>query len=115
MKTETKVQTAVAARIAGEDIKPGDFVTILNEIIELPSFLWSCSGFSLPMDEPVCTRFMPRDAGLPLKVVTVCLPFVYAKRPRGGLATFDTRRQQLVRLDSKSGRVVWKRLRKASK
>ena len=115
MKTEIKAQTTVAARIAGEDIKTGDFVTVLNEIVELPSFLWSCSGSPLPMDEPVCTRFMPREAGLPLKVITVCLPFVYAKRARGGLATFDTRRQQLVRLDSQIGRDVWKRLRRASK
>ena len=115
MKTETKAQTTVAARIAGEDIKTADFVTILNEIVELPSFLWSCSGSPLPMDEPVCTRFTPREAGLPLKVIAVCLPFIYARRASGGLATLDTRRQQLVRLEPEIGRVVWTRLRKGSK
>ena len=48
--TETNFQTTVAARIAGEDINQGDYVTVLNEIVELPSFLWSCSGVALPAD-----------------------------------------------------------------
>ncbi len=108
-------QTTVAVRISGEDIKPGDFVTILNEIIELPSFLWACSGTTLPPDEPVRTRFMPKEAGQPFRVIAVCLPFVYVKRPQGKLATFDTRQQQLVRLDRASGRKVWKQLRSALK
>jgi hypothetical protein len=36
--------TSVVARIAGEDLKPGDFVTALTEMIELPSFLWCCDS-----------------------------------------------------------------------
>lgn len=115
METETKPQTTVAARVAGEDIKLGDYVTVLNEIVELPSFLWSCSGGTLPADEPVRLRYMPSDAGQPYKVVSVCLPFVYTERPRGGTTTFDTRQSQLVRLDAKSGRTIWKRLRKPFK
>ena len=113
--TETNYQTTVAARVAGEDIKQGDYVTVLNEIVELPSFLWSCSGSTLPADEPVRIRYMPSDAGLPFKVVAVCLPFVYTKRPKGGTKTFDTRQNQLVRLDPDSGHAVWKRLRKTLK
>ncbi|MCA9150340.1 MAG: hypothetical protein KDA92_13610 [Planctomycetales bacterium] len=105
--------TTVAARIAGEDIKPGDFVAVLSEVIELPSFFWSCSSVTLPVDEPVRSRYLPRDAGQPFRVVAICLPFVYANRPRGSLATFDIRRHQLVRLDPQSGREVWKRLRKS--
>ena len=113
--TETNYQTTVAARVAGEDIKQGDYVTVLNEIVELPSFLWSCSGSTLPADEPVRIRYMPSDAGQPFKVVAVCLPFVYTKRPKGGTKTFDTRQNQLVRLDPDSGHAVWKRLRKSLK
>ncbi len=117
MKTisETNVSTNVAVRIAGEDIQPGDFVTVLNEIIELPSFLWSCSNSMLPTDEVVRVRYMPREAGLPFKVNSVCLPFVYANRPQGKPVTLDTRRQQLVRLDPKTGRKVWKRMRNGAK
>ena len=119
MKTTTesrsKTVTTVAARIAGEDIAKGDYVTILSEIIELPSYLWDCSGISQPIDELVRLRYLPRAAGEPHKVVAVCLPFVYTKRPKGGTKTFDTRQNQLVRLDPDSGRTVWKRLRKSLK
>ncbi len=109
--TESTSATTVAARIAGEDINQGDYVTLLNEIVELPSFLWGCSGATLPTDEPVRTRYMPRDAGQPCKVIAVCLPFVYVKRPKGGIVIFDTRRQQLVRVDPDRGRRVWKQMR----
>ncbi|MCA9216544.1 MAG: hypothetical protein KDB27_25920 [Planctomycetales bacterium] len=117
METTTEIndQTTVAARVAGEDIKRGDYVTVLNEIVELPSFLWSCSSTTLPADEPVRIRYMPRDAGQPFKVVAVCLPFVYTKRPNGGTTTFDTRQNQLVRLAPDSGRVAWKRMGKSLK
>ena len=112
--TEANYQTTVAARVAGEDIKRGDYVTVLNEIVELPSFLWCCGG-TLPADEAVRIRYMPSDAGEPFKVVDVCLPFVYTKGPKGGMTTFDTRQNQLVRLDPDSGRRVWKQLRKTLK
>ena len=119
MKTKTesrsKVVTTVAKRIAGEDIAKGDYITILSEIIELPSYLWSCSDFSQPIDELVRIRYLPRTVGEPHKVVAVCLPFVYAKRPRGNLTAFDTRQQQLVRLDRDSGRLLWKQMRKVAK
>ena len=118
-KTETRFRSktaiTVAARIAGEDIAKGDYITILSEIIELPSFLWNCSSISLPIDEPVRTRYLPRAVGEPHKVVAVCLPFVYARRPRGSLIAFDTRQQQLVRLDRDIGRSLWKQMRKAAK
>jgi len=113
--TRSPSATTVAARIAGEDIAKGDYVSILSEIIELPSFLWSCSSVSLPVDEPVRTRYLPRTAGEPHKVVAVCLPFVYAKGPSGKLLAFDTRQQQLVRLDAKNGRWLWRQMRKADK
>ncbi len=114
-KTQPKSHTNVAARIVGEDIKRGDYVSVLNEIFELPSFLWCCTSSTLPPDEPVRSRYMSREAGQPFKVIVVCLPFVYARRPLGKLHTFDTRRHQLVRLDSESGRSVWKRMRKLLK
>lgn len=114
MKTKSKNQpdTTVAARIAGEDIRLGDYVTVLNEIVELPSFLWCCSDATLQPDEPVRTRYIARNAGQPFKVTAVCLPFVYAKHPRGSVSTFDIRLMHLVRLDRKSGRQVWKEIRK---
>ena len=113
--TETPSTTTVAARIAGEDINQGDYVTVLNEIVELPSYLWSCSGATLPADELVRIPYKPSDAGQPYKVIAVCLPFVYVKRPRGGVNVIDTRQQQLVRLDPDHSRMVWKQMRKTLK
>ena len=89
--SENRIKTTVAARIAGEDIKGGDYGTVLNEMIELPSYLWCCSSISYPPEEPIRIRYMPREAGKPLKVVGVCLPFVYAKNEQGRLVTIDTR------------------------
>ena len=110
--TKTKSRTTVAARVAGEDIRQGDYVTVLNEALEFMSFLWNGSGAALPPDELVRVSYTPSDAGQPYKVYAVCLPFVYVKRPRGGIETIDIRQKQLVRLDRKSGRAVWKRMRK---
>jgi hypothetical protein len=107
--------TTVATRIAGEDIAKGDYVTILSEIIELPSYLWSNSAISQPVDELVRLRYLPSEAGAPYKVVAVCLPFVYAKAPKGNLTAFDTRQQQLVRLDRDNGRSLWKQMGKTKK
>ncbi len=113
--TETTSQITVAARIAGEDIKPGDFVTVLNELREWPSFMWSNSGISLPADELVCIRHMPSDAGELHKVIAVCLPFVYVKQTQGDVFPIDTRQQQLVRLDSANAQLVWKQMTRKSK
>ncbi|OYP34162.1 hypothetical protein [Rhodopirellula sp. MGV] len=109
--TENHFSTQVVTRVAGEDIRPGDFVTVLNEMIELPSFLWGCSAGIVSAEEPIRSVYKPQDAGNPSKVVAVCLPFVYVKRAFGGIRVFDTRRHQLVRLDRQTGRMVWKRLR----
>ena len=117
MNTTAKTQrdTSVAARIAGEDIQPGDFVTILHETVELPSFLWNCSDTTLPADELVRVRYLPNVPGQPHKVIAICLPFVYVKCPRANVFAFDVRQQQLVRLDRESAREVWKQIRKKSK
>ncbi len=102
--------TTVASRIAGEDIRRGDYVTALNEVVELPSFLWDCSSISIAPEEPIRFRYMPHDAGKPLKVLRVCLPFVYAKDRLGNVVTIDTRRRQLVLLDRSCAKQVWKEL-----
>ena len=106
---------SVAARVAGEDIRNGDYVTALNEVVEVPSFLWCCPESPLPTDEPVRTIYKPDDAGRPFKVIAVCLPFVYTKQLEGGTAIFDTRKHQLVRLSRSTGRAMWKRMRKNRK
>ena len=45
----------------------------------------------------------------------VCLPFVYARDTSPKQVIFDIRRHQLVRLESRVGRKVWQRMRRACK
>ena len=50
MNTESTLQAEVktAATVAGEDLARGDFVSLLNETVEFPSFLWNCCDSTLP-------------------------------------------------------------------
>lgn len=110
-KSATELEPKAAATVAGEDLARGDYVSFLNETVDLPSFFWDGCGAGLSPHELVRLKLIPCDAGQPLKVIAVCLPFVYAKAPRGETATIDTRRTQLVRLDRRCAKVVWKALR----
>lgn len=97
-------------RVAPEDLRPGDFVAVLYQVVEFPSFFW----FDAPLTErhePVRMRCLPADGGQPLKVKAVCLPFVFAKHPCGRRQTLDVRAVQLARLDGEYARKVWKHLR----
>ncbi len=105
----------LATRLAPEDIRSKDFIAVLNQVYELPSFLWSCSGSIMSNDEPIRLCLMSRDPGKPFKVKAVCLPFVYAVDCAGKQVAFDVRQHQLVRLDSTVGKKVWKKMRKSQK
>lgn len=104
-------KTSVAARVAGEDLKPGDYIALSRETLELPSFFWCGTSTMGSQDEPVRIHLLSRDSGSPFKIITVCLPFIYAKKPSGAIVTFDLRRSELLRLDASKGRKVFKLLK----
>jgi hypothetical protein len=101
----------LAASVAPEDLKLGEYVAILNEVIELPSFLWLDSP-ATTREEPVRIRRIPPSSGVPYKVKAICLPFVFVKDPNGRAETIDVRRAQLARLNDHYAEVVWRSLRK---
>lgn len=107
---ETNSSIAVAQNVSGEDIKEGDFVTARSEVVEWPSFYWDCSSIELPPHEPVRTRYITSESGRPFKVMAVCLPFIYAEQPDGGIKTFDVRKHQMVRLQFNRAQEVWKKM-----
>jgi len=117
MKTSTESDSIItlAAIVAGEDVACGDFVALLNTTYEVPSYMWDAGPAMLPIDELVRLRMIPSDAGVPLKVFGVCLPFLYVKSSSGELKTLDLRRQQIVRLDRACAKEVWDELKPASK
>ena len=107
----TSDETNVARPLAGEDLRCGDFVSVLYEIVEWPSFFWTCNP-SLPADEPVRLPTRPSDSGTPLKVKSICLPFVFVKTPTGQHRTLDVRKHRLARLHDEYAEAVWKALRR---
>jgi hypothetical protein len=113
MKTNAKceLETTVAATVSGEDVSCGDYVALLSAIYELPTYLWTSGSDFLPASEIIRLKLIPDEAGAPLKVFAICLPFVYALTSSGEMKTLDLRRQQIVRLDRGCAKQVWKQLR----
>ncbi len=107
-KTE---RTSLAALVAPEDLKIGDFVAVLNEIAEYPAIVWCDPGMDAT-DDLVRVQFCATDGGMPLKVKAICLPFVYVESPVGSTQTIDIRRIQLVRLKKRYSKTIWKDLHK---
>lgn len=109
--TKIRPEPTLAATVSNEDINCGDYVALLNEYVDVPSYLWDMCGTSLAPHDMVRLKVMPTEAGRPFKVIAVCLPFVYAKSPTNEFETFDIRRMQLVRLERKCAKVLWKQMR----
>lgn len=101
--------TSVAAIVAPEDLRRGDFVAALSVIVELPSFLWA-ETLSSDRCELVRLRRLPTEGRVPMKVKAICLPFVFVKLPCGAFQTIDIRLTSLVRLDQCYAKTVWKTL-----
>ena len=101
--------------LAPEDVRAGDYVTLLHVVYELPSFFW-CGGVgTIRPDEPVRIPFVPNNGGVPLRVRSICLPFILVKAPSGELRNLDVRRYRLARLDPAHARAAWTARKKCLK
>ena len=107
----TTDKTSLAASVAPEDLRCGDFVAVLNEILECPSFFW-CDLVGSAPDQLVRLRTCASEGGTPLKIKAICLPFVFLKSPDGFSQTVDVRQVELVRLNKRYAKIVWKEHRK---
>jgi hypothetical protein len=112
---QAAAEASLARALAPEDVRPGDFVAVLYEVVEYPSWFWCADEFRLPRDELTRVRFTPYDDATPLRVQAVCLPFVLVREPCGRERTLDVRRRQLARLDKNYGAQAWRAYRKARK
>ncbi len=104
--------TAVATRLAPEDLRPGQDVAILTEVLECPGWLWLGDSPGGRADEMIRLQHTPRNGGRPLRIKAVCLPFVLVVRADGRCRTVDVRRVQLVKLDRGFAKLVRKGLRR---
>ena len=102
----------LAKPLAPEEVREGDFVAVLHEIYELPSYLWCAESFQMPLEQPVRIQLIPDDGGLPLKVQSICLPFVFVKDSAGEPRNLDVRKCRLARLDRAYAKTVWKARKK---
>ena len=98
----------MAKPLAPEEIRLGDFVSLLHIVYEVPSFFWCNDATTQPPEELVRLCCLPESAGVPLRVKSVCLPYVLVKHPGGGRRTLDVRRCRLARLDKKYATAAWK-------
>lgn len=99
--------------LAPEDIRVDDYLAVSSFVIEIPGFLLCGDVPMAKPDEMIRMSCLPCDASEPMRVVSVCLPFVFVRRPDGGYATLDTRRHRLSRLDAAYGRRVFRKLKKS--
>jgi len=107
----TDLKTAKA--LAPEDVRTGDYVALLHVVREIPSFWWCGEMGPIRADEPVRIPFLPNNGGMPLRVRSVCLPFILVKTPSGNLRHLDVRRHRLARLDPKHALAAWKACKKS--
>ncbi len=106
---------SIISTLAPEDIQPGMFIAV-HKIMEEHLPFWYCDDSALSdHNQPLRMTLLPDNSGVPYKVKSVCIPYVYATNAIGKPRIFDLRRHRLVRLDPEFGRMVWQGLKKACK
>ncbi|MFO1023092.1 MAG: hypothetical protein U0903_20730 [Planctomycetales bacterium] len=103
-----ETDSKLAKTLAPEDVRAGDYVAVLHEVVELPWFLMCHDSMTVPPEEMIRISTIPKGGGVPLRVRSVCLPFILVKTPSGGMRNLDVRRHKLARLDRSHALAVWK-------
>jgi hypothetical protein len=106
--------STLAKALAPEEVQRGDYIALLNEVAEVPSYFWCRDTALLAPDDLVRLRFIPTGSGEPLKVKSVCLPFVLVKHPCGQERPLDLRKYRVARLSKRYAVRAWKAQKKAT-
>jgi hypothetical protein len=114
-KADAAVDSPLAKMLAPEDVRAGDYVTLLHVTYQVPSWFWCADSTLLPPDEPIRIRYLAPEGGLPLKVRSVCLPFVLIESAVGQSCALDLRQCSVARLRKPYARAAWKALKKNKK
>jgi hypothetical protein len=112
--TRTNSGLSLAKALAPEEIRVGDFVSPLHVFYDFPSFFWCSDSAIQRREETVRICYLPESGGVPLKVKSLCLPFVLVKKADGTQQTLDIRKVRLARLDTKFAKAAWKKCKKKS-
>lgn len=107
-------QTLTTRQIAPDDMKIGDYVAITHEYCEFIDRYASERHQQLTLQR-VETLYEDEDAGTPLLVMRICLPFVLVRKPDKQYVSVDIRRFKLVKLDDHYALDAIRFIKKASK
>lgn len=94
MKTKpitTEREATLAKPLAPEDVRPGDYVAVLDEEHQYPVVV---CYYEPPMGreaEVIRVRVRPNETSGPLRVLDAWLAFVFVKPPEGEGRTLDVR------------------------
>jgi len=113
-KSTTAAEATLAKALAPEEVRRGDYVAPLYVVAEVPSYWW-LDEWNHPRDQPVRIRLTAPCQGAPLKVRSVCLPFVLVKTATGDERGIDVRNCQLARLSKAHAKRAWKAIKKAAR
>ncbi|WP_437229698.1 hypothetical protein SH661x_001578 [Planctomicrobium sp. SH661] len=108
----TTCEITLARPLAPEEVRCGQYVTILDEIVEWPSFMWCNAEAAGRPQDLIRMKIKSSEGGIPLRVKSICLPFVSVQTHLQQIQVLDLRRVQLVRLSREFGKSVWKALAK---
>lgn len=112
MSDKETATTRLARPLAPEDLRSGQFVCIMHVMHEYIPF-WCLEEATFREPEPVRLFCLAEEAGTPLRVVEVCVPFVLVEQPDGAHRTLDLRRHRLAGVSERFGERAFKRLRRS--
>jgi len=101
----------VCQTLAPEDVSAGDYITQMQVVYEYPSFFWSCDVALRSPEQPVRYSCTPYGSGIPARVRSVCLPFVFVELADGDSGTWDLRSCRIARMPNVHAQAVWKKLK----
>jgi hypothetical protein len=107
-KTSQRSEGSLAKPLAPEEIRVGEYVSLLHVFYDLPSFLWCGDSALQRRDETVRICYLPETGGVPFKVKSICLPFVLVKKSDRTQQTLDVRKVRLARLDRAYAKAAWR-------
>jgi hypothetical protein len=106
----TKPPVRTVKPVAPEDLAPGMYVTALAAVAQCwPDTDCVPEGSTL---RALRMSFTPGEAGVPLQVESVCLPFVLAREFDGRSRVLDVRSLRLARVRKKHAKAVFAALAK---
>lgn len=108
-------QSRLARSLAPEEVRAGMIVAVLHEIVEWPSWFWDSDAALLPADQPVRIARVPNPAGTPLRIKSLCLPFVLVEAPCGERKAIDVRTSKLALLSGRYASQSRKAFRRAAR